>query len=98
MDSVGQTILDYLSKAVAEAGNNEPVTAQTGLLETGLIDSIGLVGLIQFIEGEFGLQIPDADLTPELFETPASLADYVARRLGERSGAFARVPNRATLP
>ena len=58
------------------------MTAQTGLLATGLIDSMGLVGLIQFIESEFGLQIPDADLNPELFETPASVAEYVARRLG----------------
>ena len=82
MDKAGQTIMVYLSKAVADAGHGEPVTPQTGLLEKGLLDSIGLVGLIQFIESEFGLQIPDADLTPELFETPASVADYVARRLG----------------
>ena len=82
MDTVGQTILAYLSKAVAETGSSERVTPQTGLLETGLLDSIGLVGLIQFIESEFDLQIPDADLNSELFETPASVADYVARRLG----------------
>lgn len=81
MDAVGQTILGYLSKAAAEGGGNTPVTAQTGLLETGLLDSMGLVGLIQFIESEFHLQIPDADLNPELFETPASVAEYVARRL-----------------
>lgn len=82
MDKVGQSLMVYLSKAVADAGSGEPVTLQTGLLEQGLLDSIGLVGLIQFIESEFALQIPDADLTPELFETPASVADYVARRLG----------------
>jgi acyl carrier protein len=82
LNTVGQTILVYLSKAVAEAGGSEPVTAQTGLLASGLIDSMGLVGLIQFIESEFDLQIPDADLNPELFETPASVAEYVARRLG----------------
>jgi len=82
LDKVGQTVMAYLSKAVADAGNSEPVTPQTGLLEKGLLDSIGLVGLIQFIESEFGLQIPDADLNPDLFETPASVAAYVARRLG----------------
>lgn len=81
MGTVEQTILGYVARAVAEAGGAGPVTAQTGLLETGLMDSIGLVGLIQFIESEFDLTIPDADLNPELFETPATLADYVARRL-----------------
>lgn len=82
MDNIEQPILNYLAKAVDEAGGTEKVTAKTGLLETGLLDSIGLVGLVQFIEAEFGLQIPDADLNSELFETPASVAEYVARRLG----------------
>lgn len=81
LDNVAQRILSYLAKATAEAGGTEPMTLHTGLIESGLVDSIGLVGLIQYVEAEFGLQIPDADLTPELFETPASVADYVARRL-----------------
>jgi acyl carrier protein len=75
-----QPILEYLAKAIAEAGSTEVVTLQTGLLEQGLLDSIGLVGLIQFLESEFELQIPEAELTPELFETPASIASYIAKR------------------
>lgn len=81
MEEIEQPIMAYLSKAVAEAGSKGPVTPQTGLLRAGLLDSIGLVGLIQFLEAQFDLQIPDADLGPELFETPASIASYVARRL-----------------
>lgn len=73
-------ILAYLTKAVAETGSTDEVNLQTGLLERGLLDSIGLVGLIQFLESEFDLQIPEAELTPELFETPASIAAYIARR------------------
>lgn len=75
-----QPILDYVAKAIAEAGITKEVTLQTGLLEEGLLDSIGLVGLIQFLESEFDLQIPEAELTPELFETPASIAAYIAKR------------------
>lgn len=81
METIEQPILAYLSKAVAESGGTEAVTPDTGLLAAGLLDSIGLVGLIQFIEAEFALQIPDADLNPELFETPRSVAEYVARRV-----------------
>lgn len=77
-----QPIMAYLANAVAESGSAEVVTLQTGLLENGLLDSIGLVGLIQFIESEFGVEIPEADVSPELFETPASIADYIARRQG----------------
>lgn len=81
MADVTQPILAYIAKAVADAGGTQEITPHTGLLETGVLDSIGLVGLIQFIEAEFAVEIPDADLSPELFETPATVAAYVAGRL-----------------
>ena len=81
MRDVEQPIMAYLSRAATDAGAAQDLTPETGLMETGLLDSIGLVGLIQFIEAEFDLRIPDADMVPELFETPRSVADYVVRRL-----------------
>ena len=79
MDSHEQPILDFVSGVVAETGGGA-VTRDTQLLETGVLDSINLVRLIQFIEERFNLSIPDSDFGPDLFETPASLAAYVARR------------------
>lgn len=81
MQDVKAQVMAYLSRAAADAGGDQAVTPETGLIATGLLDSIGLVGLIQFIEAEFNLRIPDADLVPELFETPRSVTDYVERRL-----------------
>jgi acyl carrier protein len=81
MDKIEAPILSYLAKAVADTGTSLPITRQTGLLDAGLLDSIGLIGLVQFLEAEFGLQIPERDLSPELFETPASIVDYVSRRM-----------------
>lgn len=81
MQNIEQPIMTYLERATAGTGGADSLTPETGLVESGLIDSIGLVGLIQFIESEFNLRIPDADMVPELFETPKSVADYVSRRL-----------------
>jgi acyl carrier protein len=39
------------------------------------------VGLIQFIEEHFSIKIPDSDIGAELFASPASVIDYVERRL-----------------
>lgn len=62
------------------AGAALPVGRETQLMETGLLDSIGLVRLIQFVEERFGISIPDADVTPDIFATPAALAAYVEAR------------------
>jgi acyl carrier protein len=80
MNEIEQSILAHIrGVAVASQVN---VERNTGLLETGLLDSINLVGLIQFLEERFSIRIPDSDIGSDLFESPASLIAYVEKRLG----------------
>lgn len=80
MNEYEQPIVEYISGVVAETGGG-PVTRDTQLLEAGVLDSINLVRLVQFLEERFGIQIGDSDLGPELFETPAAVSAYVESRL-----------------
>ena len=80
MSDSEQPILDYISVIVAETGGT-PVNRDTGLLEAGVLDSINLVRLVQFLEERFKISIPDTDMGAELFESPATVAAYVARRV-----------------
>jgi acyl carrier protein len=80
MDRYEQPILEYIAGVVAES-SDMPVMRDTALLETGLLDSINLVRLLQFMEERFSIKIPDGDLGPDLFESPATLAAYVERHL-----------------
>ena len=80
MNDVEQSILDHI-RGVA-AASNVNVDRDTGLLETGLLDSINLVGLIQFLEERFSIRIPDSDIGADLFQSPATLVSYVEKRLG----------------
>jgi len=55
------------------------------LLGKGIVDSLGVMELISFIEEEFGVVVADADVTERNFETVAAVARYVLAR-----GAAAR--------
>jgi acyl carrier protein len=79
MSSYEQPIIAFITSVVAESGGST-VARDTPLLETGVLDSINLVRLIQFLEEQFSIQIPDSDFGPDLFESPAALAAYVERR------------------
>jgi len=46
-------------------------------LETGLVDSLGILDIVQFLEREFSLQITDDELVPENFGTFASVVAFV---------------------
>jgi acyl carrier protein len=79
MTETVRSILDYIAELRAGSSDGTPIGADTPLIELGVLDSMGLVRLIQFVEQRFGITIPDSDVTPDLFATPQSLAAYVAR-------------------
>ena len=67
------------------------VDAHTGLLGRGLaLDSVETVGLALGLEQAFDIEIPDGDLTDDMFENLGALVDYIAGRIGDRGEERAR--------
>lgn len=52
------------------------------LIETGIIDSMGIISLLGFLETEFSVQIDGDDLVPENLDTVQSISELVGRKLG----------------
>jgi acyl carrier protein len=50
------------------------------LIEKGLIDSIGIMKLITFMEENYSIEIDEEDLIPENFETISALSAFVVRK------------------
>jgi acyl carrier protein len=50
------------------------------LFESGLLDSFALPDLVSAIEAEFGIAIPDTDLTPRKFESIERIERYLDSR------------------
>jgi acyl carrier protein len=51
------------------------------LLGGGIIDSLGVLDIVGYIENEFQIAVADEDLSPENFETIGCLAAFVERKL-----------------
>ncbi len=47
------------------------------LVGPGMLDSMGVMRLILWIEEEFGVHIPDEDVVPERLENLRAVADWV---------------------
>lgn len=47
------------------------------LLELGIIDSVKMLDLINFIEEQFGVQVDDDDLYPENFDSINAIVNYI---------------------
>ena len=56
------------------------LTDETSLIDSGLVDSTGMMGVILHLEQEFGIEIGDRDATPENLDSIRRIAEFVKRR------------------
>lgn len=75
MDVVRTKLREFIrgSFLVDEFGDED------SFLASGLIDSLGMMQLVSFVESEFGLSVKDTDLVPENFDSVARIAAFVGR-------------------
>jgi len=77
---VKKSLKNFITSELMQGNNNGNLNDSQSLIEEGIIDSLGILKLMSFIEDTFSVQIKDADLTPENFSTPQSIADFVKQR------------------
>jgi len=62
-------------------GDDEPLTSDTiSLLDDGIIDSVGVMELVAFLEQDFGIGVDDDELVPDNFDSVANLVAFVGRK------------------
>ena len=56
------------------------VTDTVSFLDTGIVDSTGVLEIIAFIQSEFGVAVEDDEILPENLDGVAKIAEYVQRK------------------
>jgi acyl carrier protein len=54
---------------------------EDSLFVSGLLDSFALTDFVAGLEEEFGISVPDSDLSARKFDSIRKVADYIAPRL-----------------
>jgi acyl carrier protein len=63
------------------------VADSDNLLESGIIDSLGVLDLVAFLQQEFAVAVADEDLTPENFQNIECMVRFVERSLELQPGS-----------
>ena len=77
-------INDYISRELVQDATQLPLGNATPLLETGILDSLGLLRLVVFIQERFGIVVDDLDLVPEHFASVDTICAYLRSSTGGR--------------
>jgi acyl carrier protein len=60
-------------------GGDQDLSASQSLLDSGVVDSTGVLELVAFLEQSFGIEVKDADMVPENLDTIGNIAAFVRR-------------------
>jgi acyl carrier protein len=77
-----EDIRRFIRDELLSGDGSTPIEDDTPLFE-GIIDSIGLIDLVGFLESRFGIQIGDEDFSNENFRTIEAIEQLVSRRAAE---------------
>ena len=84
MEEVKKAVREYVVKEYLEEGDEREVANDTPLITGGIVDSFSMVSLKRFLERKYSIQIPDADASPQAFDTVDSIAALVTRFVAKR--------------
>ena len=56
---------------------NLKISVTDNLFSAGVVDSLGILDLVTFLETEFQVEVSDDELTPENFETIEGMAQFL---------------------
>ena len=77
-ESVSNRVQDCVIEALELELSIDEIADDEALFEGGLgLNSIATLQVIAAVEEEFGIEVPDEDLIPELIESVRTLANYV---------------------
>jgi acyl carrier protein len=70
-------IAEIVKRVSKKAAAPDP---EESLFDSGYLDSFALTDMVTELEQEFGIAIPDADLSPRRFESIARIEHYLDTR------------------
>ena len=74
-----ETIKNYIVEASLSEAKN--IKEDTLIFESGLLDSMGLLFLIEFLNEKYQVEVNDEELNPKNFESINSIVAFIESKL-----------------
>ncbi len=74
-------IREFINEHYLFGYGNEEFDDDASLLEHGILDSLGILELISFIEDKFGIRVSDEEILPENLDSIGGISRFILRKL-----------------
>jgi acyl carrier protein len=78
---IQSTIESFIVEEILLESEGGQIDYDQSLISSGILDSLGLLRLIGFIEDRFGIKVEDGEVIPENFESIKVMREFLATKL-----------------
>ena len=79
---IEKPIRDFIASRLLYSKEGFTHPDDASLLREGIIDSLGVVELVEFLQAHFALKIEQQEVRPDNFDSVAKMAAFVRRKTG----------------
>lgn len=84
MNTIAPVIREFVITNFLFGRNGDQLADGQSFLDTGVIDSTGVLELVAFLEERFAISVGDRELLPENLDSVQNVSQFVARKLAEK--------------
>ena len=78
---IKEKIRNYIIETFLFGSTDEPINDEDSFLETGIIDSTGILELIEFVEETYSIKVDEAELIPENLDSLNNLDKFIKDKM-----------------
>lgn len=90
MEPITLRVRDFVITNFLFGQDGHTLANDQSFLETGVIDSTGVLELIGFVEQQFGIRVEDSEIVPANLDSVDNLTAYIARKGGSNGQPLPR--------
>jgi acyl carrier protein len=79
---IEQQVREFISRNMLYSSGEFPHSDDASFLQEGIIDSFGVMELVEFVQSSFRVTVDQREVTPDNFDSVRKLAAFVRRKLG----------------
>lgn len=76
-----QSVIEFIH-AKFPLAKKKAIGESESLLNSGVVDSMGILEIVTFVEDEYSIELTDEEVMEDNFETIQSIADLIVKKSG----------------
>jgi len=78
--TVNDVIITFIKENFITGRSQKEISPEESLIDSGIIDSTGILELVMFLEEKYSITIEDEELIPENLDTVKNLVAFLERK------------------